>query len=179
MFRIILYVSCTTCWYVNLSKNLRFLAIAAAKVRTFSKLPNVSEENLKSFFWSAPAVGILLSIANLIPYSDYLRSSCWLLPFSLECGCKSTALQHNFQIFLQLFFHRNATGLRDALKCCELRGKLFFKAWKTWKQGGFYYYIMYGIRRGRHDSASFLSVRDCEEEGAQKEGGGRNNQIIQ
>ena len=76
MFRIFIRLL----YYLLICKSFKelvaFLAIAAAKVRTFSKLPNVSEENLKSFFSSAPAVGILLSIANLIPYSDYLRSSC-------------------------------------------------------------------------------------------------------
>ena len=81
MFRIILYVSCTTCWYVNLSKNLRFLAIAAAKVRTFSKLPNVSEENLKSFFQVLRRLEFCLASLTSSPtrttfvhHVDYCRS---------------------------------------------------------------------------------------------------------
>ncbi|RDU47347.1 hypothetical protein DWU89_20095 [Parabacteroides acidifaciens] len=60
----------------------------------------------------------------------------------------------------------------------RVTGETFFDYRNGWKIKDSYYYITYGIKRWRHDSASFLSVRDREAEGPQKEGK-RNNQIIQ
>ena len=45
----------------------------------------------------------MLRISNLIPFPQVTPFIISGAPFSLECGCKSSALQHTLQIFYQIF----------------------------------------------------------------------------
>jgi len=60
--------TCTTCWYVNLSKNFRFLFDCGCKGKDFFSTTKFFRRKIEKFFWVAVAVGILLRISNLIPF---------------------------------------------------------------------------------------------------------------
>ena len=89
--------SCTTCLFISKSfKELFFMAFfskADAKVRTIFELPKLFRSFFsKSFFLKVAGSNSL----TLFSISTHLR-------FSLESGCKSTALQHMLQISTTLF----------------------------------------------------------------------------
>ena len=106
--------SCTTfCWYVNLSKNSCLLHFqpfwsgvkAGAKIRLFILNHQMFSE---VFFKKFRAISMSLQdscLASLTsPYASHLNSLImFAVPFSLECGCKSSALQHTLQTFCKLF----------------------------------------------------------------------------
>ena len=106
--------SCTTfCWYVNLSKNSCLLHFqpfwsgvkAGAKIRLFILNHQMFSE---VFFKKVSghlnvAAGFLLSLANLTLCYPFKFPHHVAVPFSLECGCKSSALQHTLQTFCKLF----------------------------------------------------------------------------
>ena len=48
------YVSCTTCWYVMLSKNLRYRFDCGCKGKNFFLTDKLFKENFESFFFKAP-----------------------------------------------------------------------------------------------------------------------------
>ena len=48
------YVSCTTCWYVMLSKNLRYRFDCGCKGKNFFLTDKLFKENFESFFSKAP-----------------------------------------------------------------------------------------------------------------------------
>ena len=84
------------CSYLNLSKNSSlntFFSKADAKVRTIFELPKL----FRSFF----SKSFFLKVAGSKPYLCFSISTH--LRFSLESGCKSTALQHILQISTTLF----------------------------------------------------------------------------
>ena len=89
--------SCTTCLFISKSfKELFFMAFfskADAKVRTIFELPKLFRSFFsKSFFWKWQ-VQIPVPLFSI---STHLR-------FSLESGCKSTALRHILQTSTTLF----------------------------------------------------------------------------
>ena len=89
--------NCTTCLFISKSfKELFFMAFfskADAKVRTIFELPKLFRSFFsKSFFLKVAGSNSL----TLFSISTHLR-------FSLESGCKSTALQHMLQISTTLF----------------------------------------------------------------------------
>ena len=105
--------TCTTVVYVNFSKNSfqSFLSKRGAKVRIFIFIFQIFSKVFFRFIFSEASFGTTsghsLGSSNLILFP--LRV---LNPFhhvvsriSLDCGCKSTALQHILQIFLILFFN--------------------------------------------------------------------------
>ena len=106
--------TCTTVVYVNFSKNSSqsFLSKRGAKVRIFififqifSKFffdlfffRNFFRNDFRTFAWifqPHPSVYLFPSFLTSL-------SSC-LHRISLDCGCKSTAVKHIFQMFCQLF----------------------------------------------------------------------------
>ena len=106
--------TCTTVVYVNFSKNSfqSFLSKRGAKVRIFififqifSKFFSIYfffgsffRNDFRTFAWifqPHPSVSIF-------PDSSTPLSSCHHR-ISLDCGCKSTAVKHIFQMFFQLF----------------------------------------------------------------------------
>ena len=108
--------TCTTVVYVNFSKNSfqPFLSKRGAKVRIFififqifSKVffrfiffGSFFQNDFRTFAWifqPHPSVSIF-------PGSSTPLSSCHHR-ISLDCGYKSTAVKHIFQIFLQLFYN--------------------------------------------------------------------------
>ena len=104
--------TCTTVVYVIFSKNSSqsFHAKRGAKVRIFIFIFQIFFEVFFSIYFFRKTAGrmsdICLDSSNLILFP--LRV---LNPFhhvvsriSLDCGCKSTALQHILQMFLPLFF---------------------------------------------------------------------------
>ena len=88
--------NCTTCLFISKSfKELFFMAFfskADAKVRTIFELPKL----FRSFFSKS-----FLKRQDQIPVPLFSISTH--LRFSLESGCKSTALRHILQIFTTLF----------------------------------------------------------------------------
>ena len=72
------YVSCTTCWYVMLSKNLRYRFDCGCKGKNFFLTDKLFKENFESFFFQSPRmVGYSLSLANLIlAITETTSSSC-------------------------------------------------------------------------------------------------------
>jgi hypothetical protein len=78
---------------------------SGCKDKTFYfKPPNV----FGSFFKKFRAISMSLQdscLASLTsPYAIHLNSLImFAVPFSLECGCKSSALQHTLQTFCKLF----------------------------------------------------------------------------
>ena len=96
--------SCTTCLLISKSfKELFFMAFfwkADAKVRLIFELPKLFRRNFqKSFFEVEAHVSV-----PLFSISTHLR-------FSLESGCKITALQHICQMFASTFFKLSANFL--------------------------------------------------------------------
>ena len=71
------YVSCTTCWYVMLSKNSRYRFDCGCKGKNFFLTNKLFKENFESFFQSPRMVGYSLSLANLIlAITETTSSSC-------------------------------------------------------------------------------------------------------
>ena len=108
--------TCTTVVYVNFSKNSyqSFLSKRGAKVRIFIFIFQIFSKvffrfiffgsffrnDFRTFAWifqPHPSVSIF-------PDSSTPLSSCHHR-ISLDCGCKSTAVKHIFQMFLQLFYN--------------------------------------------------------------------------
>ena len=96
--------SCTTCLLISKSfKELFFTAFfrkADAKVRLIFEPPKLFEVFFENLFFKAE---VHLSVP-LFSISTHLR-------FSLESGCKITALQHIRQIFATTFFKLSANFL--------------------------------------------------------------------
>lgn len=65
---VLIFNTCTTCWYVNLSKNFRFLFDCGCKGKDFFLTTKFFRRKIEKFFWVAVAVGILLRTSNLIPF---------------------------------------------------------------------------------------------------------------
>ena len=90
----------------NIFKELiAIVSIAAAKVRTFFKLTNFLEENLKSFFRNPPGgrTSRLASLTSSFPITVTYFASCQSRPLSLECGCKSRTKMSFMQMFGKVF----------------------------------------------------------------------------
>ena len=68
LLTVLIYNTCTTCWYVNLSKNFRFLFDCGCKGKDFFLTAKFFRRKIEKFFWVAVAVGILLRTSNLIPF---------------------------------------------------------------------------------------------------------------
>jgi len=77
---------------------MAFFSKADAKVRTIFESPKLFRENFQKSFFSVAIRGPHLYFS----ISTHLR-------FSLESGCKITALQHRLQTFQTLFFMKNAS----------------------------------------------------------------------
>jgi len=107
---VLIFNTCTTCWYVNLSKNYCLSFDCGCKGKDFILTAKFFRRKIQSFFWVAAAVGILLRTSNLIPFPQVTSFIISHVPFSLECGCKSSALQHTLQIFHPLFFNYFSAG---------------------------------------------------------------------
>ena len=107
---VLIFNTCTTCWYVNLSKNYCLSFDCGCKGKDFILTAKFFRRKIQSFFWATATVGFLLRTSNLIPFPQVTSFIISGLPFSLECGCKSSALQHTFQIFHPLFFIYFSTG---------------------------------------------------------------------
>ena len=105
---VLIFNTCTTCWYVNLSKNFRFLFDCGCKGKDFFLTSKFFDEKFSSFFSQADlrAVGnYRLAQPTSSPTQGYLH--VFIIseaPFSLECGCKSSVIKHNLQTFPVLFF---------------------------------------------------------------------------
>ena len=108
----------------NIFKELiAIVSIAAAKVRTFFKLTNFLEENLKSFFRNPPGgrTSRLASLTSSFPITVTYFASCQSRPLSLECGCKSRTkisfMQMFGKVFLSFFLSKEGilygTHMRD------------------------------------------------------------------
>ena len=78
---------------------MAFFEKADAKVRLIFELPKLFEVFLKKVFFQIGKVQILIFVFTI---SSLLR-------FSLESGCKITALQHILQTYHALFYHFPAT----------------------------------------------------------------------
>ena len=107
--------TCTTVVYVNFSKNSSqsFLSKRGAKVRIFIFIFQIFSKfffdlffrkffrnDFRTFAWifqPHPSVSIFPSFLTPL-------SSCHHR-ISLDCGCKSTAVKHIFQMFFQLFYN--------------------------------------------------------------------------
>ena len=68
LLTVLIFNTCTTCWYVNLSKNFRFLFDCGCKGKDFFLTTKFFRRKFEKFFWVAVAVGILLRTSNLIPF---------------------------------------------------------------------------------------------------------------
>jgi len=78
---------------------MAFFSKADAKVRTFSEPPKLFRRNFQKSFFSVEVRDPHLCFS----ISTHLR-------FSLESGCKITALQHILQILETLFCKKNAAS---------------------------------------------------------------------
>ena len=107
--------TCTTVVYVNFSKNSSqsFLAKRGAKVRIFIFIFQIFSKFFRFIFFrkflseQLQDIRLDLPTSSLgISISDFLSplSSCHHR-ISLDCGCKSTAVKHIFQMFFQLFYN--------------------------------------------------------------------------
>ena len=107
--------TCTTVVYVNFSKNSSqsFLAKRGAKVRIFIFIFQIFRKFFRFIFFRKflperlQDIRLDLPTSSLgISISGFLRplSSCQHR-ISLDCGCKSTAVKHIFQMFSQLFYN--------------------------------------------------------------------------
>ena len=100
---VLIFNTCTTCWYVNLSKNFRFLFDCGCKGKDFFLTTKFFRRKIEKFFWVAVAVGILLRISNLIPFPQ-VTSFIMLVRRSLSnAGANIETFACSFQIFQQLF----------------------------------------------------------------------------
>ena len=104
----------------NIFKELiAIVSIAAAKVRTFFKLTNFLEENLKSFFRNPPGgrTSRLASLTSSFPITVTYFASCQSRPLSLECGCKSRTKMSFMQMFGKVFlsFFLSKEGIRKTI----------------------------------------------------------------
>ena len=107
--------NCTTCLFISKSfKELFFMASfskADAKVRLIFELPKL----FRSFFQKVFFEAVRFKTSSLFSISTHLR-------FSLESGCKSTALQHILQTSETLFckyfavVHVNRWFSKDAVQ---------------------------------------------------------------
>ena len=108
--------TCTTVVYVNFSKNSfqPFLSKRGAKVRIFIFIFQIFFEvffrfiffgsffrnDFRTFAWIfQPHPSVSIFPGSLTPLSSCHHR------ISLDCGCKSTAVKHIFQIFSQLFYN--------------------------------------------------------------------------
>ena len=107
--------TCTTVVYVNFSKNSSqsFLSKRGAKVRIFIFIFQIFSKVFFDLFFRKSLSERLQDIRLDLPtsslgisISDFLSllSSCHHR-ISLDCGCKSTAVKHIFQMFSQLFYN--------------------------------------------------------------------------
>ena len=107
--------TCTTVVYVNFSKNSSqsFLSKRGAKVRIFIFIFQIFSKFFFDLFFRKSLSERLQDIRLDLPtsslgisISDFLSplSSCHHR-ISLDCGCKSTAVKHIFQMFYQLFYN--------------------------------------------------------------------------
>ena len=107
--------TCTTVVYVNFSKNSSqsFLSKRGAKVRIFIFIFQIFFEvffdlffrkffrnDFRAFAWIfQPHPSVSIFPDSLTPLSSCQHR------ISLDCGCKSTAVKHIFQMFSQLFYN--------------------------------------------------------------------------
>ena len=107
--------TCTTVVYVNFSKNSSqpFLAKRGAKVRIFIFIFQIFFEVFSIYFFGSLFRNDFRTFAwifqphpsvSIFPDSSTPLSSCHHR-FSLDCGCKSTAVKHILQMFSQLFYN--------------------------------------------------------------------------
>ena len=105
--------TCTTVVYVNFSKNSfqPFLSKRGAKVRIFIFIFQIFSKVFSIYFFESLFRNDFRTFAwifqphpsvSIFPDSSTPLSSCHHR-ISLDCGCKSTAVKHIIQIFLQLF----------------------------------------------------------------------------
>ena len=107
--------TCTTVVYVNFSKNSSqsFLSKRGAKVRIFIFIFQIFSKVFFRFIFSEVLSERLQDIRLDLPTSSLgISISGFLSPLSschhrisLDCGCKSTAVKHIFQMFSQLFYN--------------------------------------------------------------------------
>ena len=116
---------------------MAFFQKADAKVRQISEPAKLFEEKFSESFYQRPFITF-----SLLQYVN-------LSPFSLESGCKITALQHIRQIFAPSFFRLFCKSL--ILK--ELLGKRFSRRGK----GGEGYTLIFTRARMRIHMTSFLN----------------------
>ena len=83
-----------------------------AKVRSFSELPNF----FGSFFFFLPGPSPWRTVR---------------VTFPLESGCKSSAVKHNFQTFLQLFFKNFLGKIDNRVLISNVSHKLFSGYFRT------------------------------------------------
>ena len=97
------YNTCTTCWYVNLSKNFRFLFDCGCKGKDFFLTAKFFRRKIEKFFWVAVAVGILLRTSNLIPFPQ-VTSFIMLVRRSLSnAGAKVVDYYIHSKLFTDYF----------------------------------------------------------------------------
>ena len=72
---------------------MAFFRKADAKVRLIFEPPKLFEEKFSESFYCMVFITL------------FLRQYVNFIPFSLESGCKTTALQHIRQMFLPTFLH--------------------------------------------------------------------------
>ena len=123
----------------NIFKELiAIVSIAAAKVRSFFKLTNFLEENLKSFFRNPPAgrTSRLASLTSSFPITVTYFASCQSRPLSLECGCKSRTKISFMQMFGKVFYIFFSLKRRDIIWYAHARSFPSFLGHKEIKMAG-------------------------------------------
>ena len=107
--------TCTTVVYVNFSKNSSqsFLSKRGAKVRIFIFIFQIFFEVFSIYFFGSFFRNGFRTFAWIFqPHPSVSIFPGFLTPLSschhrisLDCGCKSTAVKHIFQMFFQLFYN--------------------------------------------------------------------------
>ena len=107
--------TCTTVVYVNFSKNSfqPFLSKRGAKVRIFIFIFQIFSKVFSIYFFKSFFRNDFRTFAWIFqPHPSVSIFPGFLTPLSschhrisLDCGCKSTAVKHIFQMFLQLFYN--------------------------------------------------------------------------
>ena len=115
------------CSYLNLSKNSSLTAFfrkADAKVRTFFWTTKTFQKKFSKKFFQRRFV----TLTSFQYFNTHLR-------FSLESGCKITALQHILQTFETLF--------------CRKFAFVYISCWLSSNRNGFHFWIL-SDRKGFH-----------------------------
>ena len=100
---VLIFNTCTTCWYVNLSKNYCLSFDCGCKGKDFILTAKFFRRKIQSFFWATATVGILLRTSNLIPFPQVTSFIILVRRSLLNAGAKVVLYNIQSKLFILYF----------------------------------------------------------------------------